>query len=955
MKMKRINYLRLLVLTVIISCFLAINVSQAQQSGSGTIYDVDGNSYNTVTIGSQVWMAENLKTTKYSDGTSIPLVTDNSAWGALTTPGYCWYNNDEATYKDPYGALYNWYAMDAKSNGGKNVCPIGWFVPYDAEWTILTLFLGGENIAGGKMKSSGTEYWQSPNTDGTNMSGFSGLPGGGRGINNYFYNIGNFGLWWNSSEYNTEQAWNRSLHFSYGGIGKDYYSKRFGFSVRCTQNSSPAVSTTGISSIASISALCTGNVSSNGGTDVTARGFCWSTNSNPTIDLNMKTLDGSGLGTFTSTIKDLSAGTTYYIRSYATNSSGTAYGNEISFKTYNSEVIVDIDGNHYYTVTIGSQVWMVENLRTTKYSDGTSIPLVTDNTAWAALTAPGYCWYDNDEETYKDSYGALYNWYAVDATSNGGKNVCPVGWHVPADEEWTTLAGYLTNNGYGYGGGGNDIAKSMAAKWGWLSYWEAGSPGNNQESNNSSGFSALPSGHREYYFNSIGSGAYWWSSMDNSSLYPYLRFLTYASVILESGYVNKFDGLNVRCLKDVTEQQSIDLSEGWNIISFAVEPNNMAMSTIVDPLINAGTLIKVQNERGKAIERLAEPIGWIDEIGQMAVTEGYKIKVTENTIPVFSGKPVTLPMDIPLAAGWNIIGYPVLNSQSSSAVFGQMIAEGNLLKVQDEAGNAIEQLPDPVGWVDNIVNLVPGKGYKVKTSLDTKITIGSASKGENQIVKSSIVQPVHFHPGYKGNGLDHMNIYIKSPTVGGVGLKQGDEIGVFDGGVCVGASVFNDVNQEYLPVIVSLDDPTTQERDGFTEGNAFEIRLWEKQAGTDRKVQSMEIFRGYNNLFDRLGTSVLGVDFEAVPSDFLGDAYPNPSSEKTTFTFQLASESKVRLEIFNVMGDLVKVLFDQDIPEGIHEIEWDNHTGSGNKAKAGIYLYRLSVNDFSQTKQLVIY
>ena len=117
--------------------------------------------------------------------------------------------------------------------------------------------------------------------------------------------------------------------------------------------------------------------------------------------------------------------------------------------------ITDKDGNVYTSVTIGTQVWMKENLKTTKYNDGTAIPLVTDGAAWESLTTPGYCWYNNDAATYKATYGALYNRY----TANSGK-LCPAGWHVPADSEWTTLTDYLINNGYGYGGSGSEIAKS---------------------------------------------------------------------------------------------------------------------------------------------------------------------------------------------------------------------------------------------------------------------------------------------------------------------------------------------------------------------------------------------------------------------------------------------------------------------------------------------------------------
>ncbi len=155
--------------------------------------------------------------------------------------------------------------------------------------------------------------------------------------------------------------------------------------------------------------------------------------------------------------------------------------------------IGDIDGNGYHIVKIGNQVWTVENLRTTRYNDGTAIPYVTDNSAWANLSTPGYCYYGNDSAANAVKYGALYNWHAV----NTGK-LAPEGWHVPTDAEWDTLQNYLIANGYNWDGTttGNKIAKSMAAKTDWNSSSTAGAPGNDVQSNNSSGFSALPGGYR---------------------------------------------------------------------------------------------------------------------------------------------------------------------------------------------------------------------------------------------------------------------------------------------------------------------------------------------------------------------------------------------------------------------------------------------------------------------------
>jgi len=202
----------------------------------GTVTDIDGNVYHTVTIGTQVWMVENLKTTKYNDGSSIPLVTDSLGWLNMSTPGYCWYHNDAAAYKNPYGALYNWYAV----NTGK-LAPTGWHVPTDAEWTILVTYLGGEQLAGGKMKTTGTleagtGLWQDPNAGATNESGFTAVPAGGRGNLGPFYYVGGNSAWWSSSVVNESIAWYRYLGYGYSGIFRYYDTKNDGFSVRCLRD-----------------------------------------------------------------------------------------------------------------------------------------------------------------------------------------------------------------------------------------------------------------------------------------------------------------------------------------------------------------------------------------------------------------------------------------------------------------------------------------------------------------------------------------------------------------------------------------------------------------------------------------------------------------------------------------------------------------------------------------------
>lgn len=187
----------------------------------------------SITICSQVWMDKNLDVATYRNGDPIPKVTDNTAWAALTTGAYCYYNNDSATYAATYGKLYNWYAV----NDPRGLAPAGWHVPSDAEWTTIETCLGGASVAGGAMKETGTTHWTSPNSGATNSSGFTGLPGGSRnGGDGAFGVVGSGGNWWSSSEastFNTTYAWSCNLYYNYGNIYRFNFYKLDGFSVRC--------------------------------------------------------------------------------------------------------------------------------------------------------------------------------------------------------------------------------------------------------------------------------------------------------------------------------------------------------------------------------------------------------------------------------------------------------------------------------------------------------------------------------------------------------------------------------------------------------------------------------------------------------------------------------------------------------------------------------------------------
>jgi len=296
------------------------------------------------------------------------------------------------------------------------------------------------------------------------------------------------------------------------------------------------ITTTQPTSIARTTAISGGEITFDGGGEITQRGVCWDTSPEPDTS-DFRTKNGTGKGEFESTITGLTQGTKYYVRAYAVNPAGVAYGNQLSFNTK----IADIQGNLYNIVTIGSQVWMAENLRTTKYNNNTSIPNITTQEGWINLTGPGYCWYNNDI-TYKPTFGALYSWYTI----NTGK-LCPTGWHVPTDEEFNTLEislGMDPNQVNIPEWRGTDQGKQMKSTTGWVD-------GGN--GTNASGFNGLAGGYLQGASgNSYGIGVltYWWSSTETNNYYAWYRRLDATNDDVYKAYTSKRGGKYVRCIKN---------------------------------------------------------------------------------------------------------------------------------------------------------------------------------------------------------------------------------------------------------------------------------------------------------------------------------------------------------------------------------------------------------------------
>jgi len=334
------------------------------------------------------------------------------------------------------------------------------------------------------------------------------------------------------------------------------------------ENLIPELTTNPIIDISYNSAKSGGNIISTGGASIQSKGVVWSTSTNPTVELSTKTIDGSGNGNFNSQITNLNSNTLYYIRAYATNSTGTAYGNQLQFNTVNAPIIAgngftDIMSNNYPTLIINNKEWSTKNLAVKKYRNGDDIPQVQSPTDWANLTTGAWCYYNNDSNN--GTYGILYNWYAV----NDPRGLAPIGWHIPSDTEWWNLQKYLITAGYNFD---NDInlfnnssepndklGKAIASttfQQGTASPL-IGSPANIPSTNNRTGFSALGSGLRgsDGGFQWINKVEHWWSTStftSNNQVYVKDRGI---AGHLQYGLVNnggslRTSGYSVRLIKD---------------------------------------------------------------------------------------------------------------------------------------------------------------------------------------------------------------------------------------------------------------------------------------------------------------------------------------------------------------------------------------------------------------------
>jgi len=494
----------------------------------------EGHIYNTVQIGDQCWFRENLNVgTKINSTQGGFQQTDN-----VTIEKYC-YNNDEMNC-NTYGGLYEWpEAMQyVTTEGAQGICPTGWHIPTDGEFTALTDYLGGSSVAGGKMKSTGTiedgtGIWHAPNIEATNESGFTGLPGGCRDYyDGSFLNLGYTGFFWSSSQYGTNSAWGPSLSYDYAGVDRDTDSKDVGYSIRCLKGCwpQPSQANAGLDQL---------NMP---GTSITLAGNI------PEYGTGLWTIVSGTCGTIADTASPASefqgvAGNEYTLSWAITTQCGSSVDEVvISFASagFTCGDDLDYEGQSYTTVLIGTQCWMAENLNVGVMINSTSGGfLQTDNDI-----IERYC-YENDI-TYCDTYGGLYEWPEAMQymATEGAQGICPEGWHLPTDGEWTTLSDYL---------GGASVAGGKMKSTGTIEegtgLWDAPNTG----ATNISGFTGLPGGYRDGYygiFNSLGGSGGFWSSSQWETYGGWYRGLSYSLADLYRYIFNQNYGFSIRCLKD---------------------------------------------------------------------------------------------------------------------------------------------------------------------------------------------------------------------------------------------------------------------------------------------------------------------------------------------------------------------------------------------------------------------
>ncbi|MCA1758227.1 MAG: T9SS type A sorting domain-containing protein, partial [Bacteroidales bacterium] len=403
---------------------------------------------------------------------------------------------------------------------------------------------------------------------------------------------------------------------------------------------------------------------------------------------------------------------------------------------------------------------------------------------------------------------------------------------------------------------------------------------------------------------------------------------------------------------------TLQFSPGWNLFSTPFKNDSTDLLDLFQPLIGNGSLVKIQDEQGKAMEDFGHSFGgWRNNIGEINATEGYKLRVTDESELEVSGSPVDYPFLIPLNAGWNIIGHPHIASIDAIEIVKPLIDNGTLVKIQDEKGYAIEDWGTFGGWQNNIGDFEPGKGYKVRVNANTALTVNS-SYPKSTVLRSEKVATRHFAPDFVGNGSDHMNFNI-------VGFPEnlihwGDELAVFDGEVCVGAISITDHQLISQKVSIAVSAADEFGLPGFTEGNSITLKLWSSMENQEYVLEP-EILKGSSTFVKHESTwlslekyATTGLDDLIFTNDTEINSYPNPFSHEITIEINMSNAAEVKVAIFNQLGQKIKTLVERaDLPDGTNRLMWNGRNENQQKVNPGMYHLQIIIDGKYHYKKIV--
>ncbi len=426
----------------------------------------------------------------------------------------------------------------------------------------------------------------------------------------------------------------------------------------------------------------------------------------------------------------------------------------------------------------------------------------------------------------------------------------------------------------------------------------------------------------ELYFNIANDALQ--DTMDALSL-DYEFYSHAGGHVLPTGFKNRalifLDSLmsDPTTLPDDTTQ-TIDLIAGWNIHSFLVTPDTLDMLHIHDELINSGYLTKIIDESGGFVQYIPD-IGWMNTIGDMELNEGYYIKVASTTQIDVTGQLSTSSCEIPFITGWNIMGYPLVEGQNALTAVQQLIDSNQLVKVISESGGFIQEIQD-IGWINTIGNFLPGEGYYIQVNANTTLTLNCPASSNMLLQNPPVEGTVLFDKSYTNNPYNPMNIYVQDIVIDGIRVMEGDEIGVFDNDVCVGAGVITYENGNLTTIIVAaMDDPTTEEIDGYAEGNSITFKYLNNDLKYPIELVAEDVsgakqFKSLGTYVVKLSNQLLAVE----ETDFVSvevSTYPNPVDNKMTVAYNIP-EGHVYICIINLNGSRVSNVINEYHEEGKH-------------------------------------